>query len=236
VRAIIANQDASTTKSAMPSPALRVLAIGAHPDDVEIYCLGLLLKLQSRGWQIGWIVATDGQAGLADAMSVDQRRKEACNAGAKVGVAPILLGLEDGQLSGSERELKLLREGIQQFAPNLIISHAPNDYHPDHRVLSQMTTQICPVACALIYTDTMCGVDFLPEFSVDISDVFDEKMTVLAEHVSQNPTPFMEKIATWNRFRAMQTAKRGLQYAESYRAVRAMGRPSVPALLQELML
>ena len=233
-QAVAKNKVSSITKAS--KPPLRALAVCAHPDDVEIYCLGLLLQLQILGWEIGWVIATDGQAGLADANADDQRRKEATQAGAIVGVKPMLLGLEDGQLSGDECEQTLLRQAVHGFAPNLLISHAPNDYHPDHRTLSKMVTQICPVQCALIYADTMCGIDFLPEFSVDISAVFDQKIAAFKEHQSQSPTSFIDKIALWNQFRALQTAKRGLQYAESYCIVRAVGRPSVFQLLGNLVI
>jgi LmbE family N-acetylglucosaminyl deacetylase len=67
----------------------RILAFGAHPDDVEIYCLGLLLRLRAAGWEIGWAVATDGQAGLPAGGEPDLRRDEARKAGARVGVEPI---------------------------------------------------------------------------------------------------------------------------------------------------
>jgi N-acetylglucosamine malate deacetylase 1 len=232
----MANKRILKKPTSATTPPLRVLAVGAHPDDVEIYCLGLLVQLQRLDWQVGWIVATDGQAGLTHATKADQRREEAICAAATIGVKPTLLGLTDGQLTGGERELKLLRQQVHKFAPNLIISHAPNDYHPDHRALSQMTTQICPLNCALIYADTMCGVDFLPEFSVDISAVFEQKMAALREHASQKPSAFLPHLTTWNRFRAMQTSRRDVQYAESYQVARALGRPSVFEMLRHLVL
>lgn len=142
--------------------ARRALALGAHPDDVEIYCLGTLLRLQSLGWQIGWVVATDGQAGLPPNAASGIRRHEAMAAAALVGVTPMLLGLQDGRLHDGTAEVAALRLAVDAFAPTLLIAPSPNDYHPDHRALSRLAKAVCPLQTALLLTDTMMGVGFLP--------------------------------------------------------------------------
>jgi len=214
----------------------RALAFGAHPDDVEIYCLGLLLKLQQEGWNVGWVVATDGLAGLPKGMPVGTRRQEALDSGNLVGVIPNLIGLEDGRLGDDPRTLDLIRATIADFKPHLIISPSPNDYHPDHRALSRLVNSACPIRTALIEMDTMMGVDFNPDLSIDITSVFQQKLSCLRRHVTQEPDKFMDKLNTWSSFRAIQTAQLNVFHAESYRVNRTYGRVSPLFMLAEHVL
>jgi len=93
---------------------IKVLAVGAHPGDVEIFCLGALLEMAAIGYSVGWAVATDGSRGAAssDGLSlVSIREKEAKSADKMFGVEPIFLNFKDGSLS-SERGLVSAVEGL----------------------------------------------------------------------------------------------------------------------------
>jgi hypothetical protein len=127
---------------------------------VEIYCLGLLLALRERGWTIGWAVATDGQGALPDGAAPDLRRAEALAAGERVGVTPLLLGLVDGALDYTAGSLAKVRDCLRDFEPTVVVTHSPNDYHADHRVLSRLVADTCPAGVGLVYCDTMLGVGF----------------------------------------------------------------------------
>lgn len=212
----------------------RVMALGAHPDDVEIYCLGTLLRLQLLGWEISWVVATDGQAGLPADAEPGLRRREAVAAAALVGVTPALLGLEDGRLHDGAAEVTALRSVVQAFAPTLLIAPSANDYHPDHRALSRMAQAVCPLQTALLLTDTMMGVGFLPELSVDITSTFGRKMECLRQHRSQLSDTALDALGTWCAFRGMQQGSKGVLQGEAFRVDPACGRPAVVALLADL--
>jgi LmbE family N-acetylglucosaminyl deacetylase len=212
----------------------RVLALGAHPDDVEIYCLGTLLRLQQLGWQIGWVVATDGQAGLPAGAAPGLRRDEALAAAALVGVVPTLLGLQDGRLLDGPAETTALRAAVSAFAPTLIIAPSPNDYHPDHRALSRLAQAVCPLGTALLLTDTMMGVNFLPDLTVDITPTYERKMACLRAHASQVSDIALAALGTWASFRGLQQANRGMKQGEAFRVDAACGRPAIVALLAEL--
>lgn len=194
----------------------RVLAIGAHPDDVEIYCLGLLLTLRSRGWTIGWAVATDGQAGLPEGAPADLRRREALAAGEAVGVTPMLLGLTDGGLTGGPEEFVIIRDAIRAFEPSVLITHPQDDYHPDHRMISRMVSDSCPPSTALLFTDTMLGAGSWPDLHVDVTAVHADKRRALAAHGSQSAPAFMPALETWSSFRALHTGVRGARHGEGY--------------------
>jgi N-acetylglucosamine malate deacetylase 1 len=212
----------------------RVLALGAHPDDVEIYCLGTLLRLQQLGWHVGWVVATDGQAGLPAGAAPGLRREEALAAAALVGVVPTLLGLQDGRLLDGPAEVAALRDAVERFAPTLIIAPSPNDYHPDHRALSRLAQAVCPLSTALLLTDTMLGVNFLPELTVDITTSHERKMACLRAHASQVSDATLSALSTWASFRGLQQGRRGTRYGESFRVDPAFGRPAVAWLLGAL--
>lgn len=194
----------------------RAFAIGAHPDDVEIYCLGLLLRLQDAGWTIGWAVATDGQAGLPQGARVDLRRDEARAAGATVGVEPILLGRADGDLIGTPDDVRAVRNAIADFKPTVLITHSPDDYHPDHRTLSRMVAEACPAQVVLLFAEPMLGGGAAPERLVDITSQYNRKRTALAAHASQSAPEFVPAFETWSRFRALHCGVRGALHAEGF--------------------
>jgi LmbE family N-acetylglucosaminyl deacetylase len=203
---------------ALPPPRpRRALAIGAHPDDVEIYCLGLLLRLRAAGWEIGWAVATDGHAGLPPGAHPDLRRAEALAAGALVGVTPVLMGLMDGALRGSPDDQRAIEATIRAFGPDLLVTHNRDDYHPDHRTLSRLVREACPADTLLLEADTMLGDGFLPDLHVDITAAHEEKMRALAAHASQAAPAFMDKFDTWSRFRALSCGIAGARHGEGYR-------------------
>lgn len=214
---------------------LSVLAIGAHPDDVEIYCLGLLLRLKAMGWRIGWIVATDGQAGLSENGALDERRIELERAGQSVGVAPICLSLMDGELTDTPAIQISLRSAIANFAPNLIVTHHPQDYHPDHRALSHLVRGACGTKTGLAYFDTMLGLGCLPDFSIDISDVADDKHKALSQHQSQKPELFLPSLVIWEKFRAIQTINPRVLCAEAYCFPDLYQKRKVQRLLKEVI-
>lgn len=197
----------------------RVLAFGAHPDDVEIYCLGLLLRLRAAGWEIGWAVATDGQAGLPAGAEPDLRRREAHEAGERVGVEPMLLGFDDGGMTGGPAELKAVRDVLKAFGPTVVIGPHPADYHPDHRLLSRLVTDACPPGALLLYADTMLGQGNLPTIHVDVTAHYSQKRAALSAHVSQSAPAFAPMLETWARFRALHCGVQGAEYAEGYTAM-----------------
>lgn len=183
---------------------------------MEIYCLGLLLKLQDAGWRISWAVVTDGQAGMPAGAPKDLRRREAVAAGQTVGVEPLLLGLEDGAILGSGEEARRVREAISAFKPDVLISHAPDDYHPDHRTLSRLVAEACPPATYLLFAEPMLGGGATPDLLVDITDQYARKRAALSRHESQAAPALVPAFETWSRFRALHCGVRGAQHAEGY--------------------
>ena len=202
-------------------PTMRILAIGAHPDDLEIFCYGLLAAFKARGDQLDLAVATDGAAGTvagADNSLAERRAEETKTALVRLGV-PELLGLPDGALATAARGREVIAEHIRCVAPDLIVTHDPADYHTDHRTLSSWVTELAGFSCPVLYADTLMGVGFQPQFFVDITTWQAHKQAAILAHESQVPERFANGAALLNRFRAAQCNAPDGHYAEAYRTL-----------------
>ena len=200
---------------------MRVLAIGAHPDDLEIFCYGLLASLKSAGHELILAVATDGAAGViagkeeGDALA-QIRADETITALSALG-RPELLGLADGKLAIQHGAAEAVDTLIRQTQPKLIITHDMSDYHPDHRALSAFVTASAGFGCPVLFSEPLMGVGFLPDYFVDITDHHDAKQTAILAHHSQRPERFAAAAKLMNRYRAAQCNAPEGCYAESYR-------------------
>ncbi len=183
-----------------------VLGFGAHPDDVEIFFLGTLLTYQQAGHRIGWVVATDGAQGIhAEASAQAQlRRSEAVAAGGLCGVAPIFLGRADGGLPVDDHLMAAVETVLLEHKPDLIITHPPEDYHPDHRALSRAVVDAARFRIPVLFADTMMGTGFTPDYYVDISAHSTTKAAAIRCHASQRPERFVEAASVLARLRALQ--------------------------------
>ncbi|MYZ47070.1 PIG-L deacetylase family protein [Propylenella binzhouense] len=198
---------------------MRIIGFGAHPDDAEIYFLGLMLAARARGDEIGWTVATDGARGGAgdrDLLAA-RRRHEAIAAAGLAGVAPRFLGREDGGLAADGELAGLLAAEIGALAPDLVVTHALNDYHPDHRALAAAVVTAAAFDVPVLHADTMAGAGFEPTHYVDVTAAMATKRAAIRMHESQRPERFVEMAETLNRLRAMQCHGPAGTYAEAYR-------------------
>lgn len=198
---------------------MKLLAIGAHPDDVEIYMAGTLVMAQARGAGVEIAIATDGAAGGTGDPSALRltRRAEATAAAAMIGVEPHFLDFPDGRLVAGAELNDRLRELLALTQPDLVITHASNDYHGDHRALGDAVRRAASFAVPICYADTMMGVGFEPTLYVDVTDAFDKKIAMLRCHASQDPERFVSKLNVWNGFRAAQANGSEGSYAEAFR-------------------
>jgi LmbE family N-acetylglucosaminyl deacetylase len=197
---------------------MRIVGFGAHPDDVEIFFFGTLAAARNAGAEIGWVIATDGARGgdrpVEELRAV--RRREAETAAALLGVTPVFLDRADGDLASDAEASKLVEAEILRLKPDLVITHAPNDYHPDHRALSRLVSDGARFRAPVLFADTLMGVGFQPSHYVDITAHFATKAEAIRAHVSQRPERFVAAAETWSRFRSLQcNAAEG--YAEAFR-------------------
>jgi len=120
---------------------MRILAIGAHPDDLELLAAGTLARYAKSGHDVAMCVLTDGDLGsdnLDGPTTARVRRAEAADAAAEIGADLHLLGEPDGFLFDSPDVRRGVVEVFRQARPDVVVTHSPQDYHPDHRMASQI--------------------------------------------------------------------------------------------------
>jgi LmbE family N-acetylglucosaminyl deacetylase len=181
---------------------MRVLAIGAHGDDLEMFCGGTLAKCAARGDTVFMCVVTDGRGRpKGDPQTIARIRLEESRASAAViGATAISLGLPDGDVWFDAATRHRFIELIRETAPDLIITHPQEDYHPDHRVTSQLVLSAAQIArtanypsqhpphraqVPIAFMDPERGIGPQPQEYVDISEVWAHKLAMLDCHRSQ---------------------------------------------------
>ena len=110
---------------------LDILAFGAHPDDVELSCAGMLIKEVKNGRKVGIVDLTEGELGTRGTPEI--RRHEANEAAKIIGV--IIrdnLGMEDGFFKDDDSSRNKIIKKIRQYQPDIVVANAPYDRHPDH--------------------------------------------------------------------------------------------------------
>lgn len=189
----------------MTERPLRLLILGAHPDDAEFHAGGLATRYCQAGHVVRMVSVTDGRAGhqLHPAEQlVKIRRREAAAAGAVIGAEYVTWDNPDGALLPSlALRHQIIRE-IRQFAPDLVLTHRTNDYHPDHRAVGQAVQDASymvtvpgvvpdvpilnrdPVVAYLVDLFTKPS-PFEPDVIIDVDDCLDTIVAMLSCHVSQ---------------------------------------------------
>jgi LmbE family N-acetylglucosaminyl deacetylase len=190
----------------MTSETLKILIFGAHPDDAEWYAGGVVALYGRQGHQVRMVSLTNGDAGHYE-MSGDplarRRRKEAAAAGACLGAETIVLHNHDGALFPTLQVRKQVIRIMREFRPDLVMTHRPWDYHPDHRAAGQVVQdamvqvvyvpsvvpdvpalQAMPVVVYL-WDEFKKPYPFIPDVVVGIDDVVERKIDALQCHVSQ---------------------------------------------------
>lgn len=184
---------------------LRIIMIGAHPDDCDIDGGGTAILFSKMGHAVKFVSVTNGDAGHQTMKGKDlakRRFEEAQEAGKRFGVTYDVLDNHDGQLMPElEVRLQVIRK-IREWDADVVIAPRPNDYHPDHRytgVLVQdaaymvAVPNIAPETPALkknpvflYFQDRFQRPNpFRPDIAVDISNVFDQKVFAMDAHTSQ---------------------------------------------------
>ena len=197
---------------------MNVLAIGAHPDDIDILMGGTIAAFQAQGDEVVLAIATDGAKGgtIDPAELVKIRQKEAAAAAAVFGLTPVMLGFPDGGLRADAPVIDRIADFIRTERPQLVITHAPNDYHGDHRALSDAVRIATNMVAPVMWMETIMGVGFVPTHYIDTTPYIDLKRAAICAHQSQDPERFVEMAELGGRYRSAQcNARQG--YAEVFR-------------------
>jgi len=228
---------------------LDILAIGAHPDDVELSAAGTLLKEASSGKKVGIVDLTRGELGTRG--SAELRMKEAAKASEILGLsARENLGMKDGFFQNSEENILKIVQMIRKYQPSIVLANAITDRHPDHGRGSKLIADACFYSGLRRIETSLDGKsqdawrpeavyhyiqDYFikPDFVIDISEFKDKKIEAIKAFSSQfydpNSTEPESPIAVENFFEflegrmAMMGRYIGADYGEGFVASRPMG-------------
>ncbi len=184
---------------------LNILVIGAHPDDPDIKVGGTAIKWIEQGHNVVLVSVTNGNAGHHE-LTADQleraRRDEARRAGEVIGAKYVVLDINDGELMPTfENRLMIIRL-IREHKADIVITHRPYDYHPDHRYTGQLVLDAAYMVTVptivphiphlernpmfLYMSDRFTQpTEFKPDVCVDIDDVVEKKLDMIHQHTSQ---------------------------------------------------
>jgi N-acetylglucosamine malate deacetylase 1 len=204
-----ANESTATQRVSSPAPPddgkLRIICFGAHPDDCELQAGGTAAMWAAAGHHVKFVSVTNGDIGhwREAGGPLARRRKAEVEAAAKVlGIATEVLDIHDGELMPTLENRRTITRLIREWHADIIMSHRPNDYHPDHRytgVLVQDTAYMVavPYFCPdvpplksnpvfLFYPDSFQKPQpFRPDIAVSIDSVMEKKLDALATLESQ---------------------------------------------------
>lgn len=199
---------------------MNILAIGAHPDDIEFGCGGTLAKYAKRGHHVFLMVMTEGDQGGEPPV----RTREQLASNEILGVKEIFWGgYMDTKISADQATIMQLERIIRKVQPNFILTHFTDDTHQDHRHLSQVTISATRYIRNVLFYEGPTSQYFSPQVYVDISETMDTKMKALEAHASQvektniEDRSIIELVQSTATFRGVQGR---VKYAEAFAAVR----------------
>lgn len=232
---------------------MHILAIGCHPDDLELSCFGTLARYVREGHTVVTCHVCNGSLGhvvIKPDELIPLRRQEAVEAARLIGAESRSIGVDDLKVDeGDLTVLSKLATLIREVQPDLIITHDPDDYMRDHVEVSKLAFNASfgaslphfdatgPVAglTPICYMDTLAGVGFVPTEYVDISETMDLKLQAVAKHESQikwlsdhDGIDFLEFVQSCNRARGCQC---GVRFAEGFKMDRHHLRQTTRRLL-----
>ena len=233
---------------------MKVLAVGAHPDDLEILCGGTLARFVQDGHEVVMCHVSRGDRGsfVHTSEEISHIRSEEARRAAEIcGAEATTLGQSDGDVNAADPEQRrLMIDLVRETQPELIITHHPGDYMGDHNETSKLVFD-CSFHATLplletrqpnykkvtpiYYMDTLMGLGFQPSEYVDVSAVIDTKTAMLEAHQSQltwlrdhDGVDVVEQMRTVSRFRGLQC---GVEYAEGFVPCLTWLRPTTSRLL-----
>lgn len=234
-----------------------ILAIGVHPDDIELGCGGMLITSIRQEKKVAIVDLTRGELGTRG--TAETRRQEAAAAAECMGVNfRENLEMEDGFFEVTRENILRVIQIIRKFKPKVVLCNAPHDRHPDHGRASELVVRACFLSGLRRIKTELDGEPQMhwrpaniyhyiqdnylePDFLFDISDVIKEKMNAVVAYKTQFNSPdtsepqtyistpdFLEKV----KARALSFGKIiGVDYAEGFLSEKKIGIKDIDTLV-----
>ena len=234
---------------------MRIMSIGAHPDDTELMVAGTLAKYAEGGHEVFMCVSCNGSMGHYEIRSAHLqciRRTEARRSAEIIGAECILLDLPDAGPWHTQEQRAIYTEAVREVKPDVILTHSPGDYMSDHVETSRNAWEGSFWAAVPLYLtgewasahnlmpavyfwEPVTGYGFDPYYYVDVSEQWEKKREMLLCHESQyrwlldhDGIDYVEFMAVTAHFRGLQC---GVQYAEAFRPCQVWSRTRPGCLL-----
>src|SRR5882672_9829331 len=164
---------------------LRIIAFGAHPDDCELKAAGVAAKWAAQGHKVKFVATTNGDVGhfaMAGGPLAQRRTAEVKKCAEILGIETQVLDIHDGELLPTLENRRIITRLIREWKADIVLSHRPNDYHPDHRNVGVLVQD-----AAYMVT--------VPFFCPDIPYLTRNPVFLFSEDSFQRPNPFTADIA-----------------------------------------
>lgn len=199
---------------------MNILAVGAHPDDIEYGCSGSLIQFANHGHNVFMLICTGGEAGGDSSV----RRAEQQIAAEIIGAQDIFWGgHSDTQLPAGKELINQMEEIIHRTRPDLIFVNYWEDTHQDHRVLAKAAQSATRYIRNVLFYESPTTENFQPQVYVNITNVLERKLLALKSHASQVMRTNIEEHSILEIAHANATF-RGIQgrvkFAEGFAALR----------------
>lgn len=197
---------------------MNILAIGSHPDDIEIGCGGTLLRHRANGDQVKMLVLTGGGRGgdINSGNLVFTRMKEAKTAADLIDATLILWDYTDTEIPETYALVEKIERIVNEFKPDRVYIPYGQDTHQDHRVTSNVAKSACrKVKQILEYEEPSSYNSFTANYWIDITDHIEKKLEAIKAHVSQGHKEILKakSIEGLNLYRGYQS---NVEYAEGF--------------------
>jgi LmbE family N-acetylglucosaminyl deacetylase len=195
---------------------MNILAIGAHPDDIEFGCGGSLIQYGRKGHSVFLLILTEGESGGIGSV----RRTEQLNASKILQAKEVFFSNYcDTQIPVDKTLISKIEEALRSIKPELIFVNYPADTHQDHRNLAMATVSATRYVQNVLFYEGPTTHNFTPNVFVDIGIVLNEKLSALNAHASQVIKTNIEDVSILEIAKAAATF-RGIQgrvrYAEGF--------------------
>ena len=196
----------------MVEQKLDILAIGVHPDDIELGCGATVLKQIALGYKVGFLDLTQGELGTRGNAQLRLEEAEAARAYAGA-IYRVNAGMADGFFMNTPKNKIKIIEVLRRFQPDVVLANATHDRHPDHGNASKMTYEACFLSGLLKIKTQYNGkdqtkwrprkilnyiqdYDIKPDVVVDVTDYMDKKIEFVMQYKSQFYDPDSKEDAT----------------------------------------